>query len=720
MRDPLLATHLCDHCHVIRLDDFDPTDECLTQVSTRKTSKHGCGLVKDGLKHFYRPLEFSMEDSLPGLPTLQRSSRAGCAFCCLLLAAVKETVSRPDVDAGDRVTICNLQYEWCLCPYRVRYRLRTLAVSIRLGEEDHDVFFQLSSPQGSDCALFLKIPEDPPQFDHPLSERAAASMKSWLSSCVETCHPLPDTYPLPTRLIDVGEPEGKEPRLVETSAMADQGPTPKYAALSYCWGPPTDRTLRTEHGSIQSHSEEIKLQRFPKTVRDAILVTRALDLQYLWVDALCIIQNDAEDWATEASRMCDVYRNAYVTLVPFTSESCDDGFLDHRSSRPSIEIPFASSTSPSIAGSYSLHAALPHRDHYWYGADVTRSQWRTRGWTMQEENLSLRKLMFGLDRTVFECASASNWDREPPGTPQRSEELSLTPALPLPAAHKLWLEQTTAYTDRAFTNPTDKLPAVAGYAQLFATHFDPLDQYVAGLWLSTIHAGLLWHHVPSDDDASVPPSFAALLARLREPPYVAPSWSWAATNQQLTGGSRAYDEVFGRAPACAVVEAASTPRVETNSSAAAFGALKAAHLSLRGRCVALPHKDSGAAPGLEMETGKDYFGYVTWKLNYEGTDETGRQQMLCLLDWNEVPAVGTHGDAGFCGRVRLFVTAGYGEYNQFWGLVLYRLDDEDDDGEGVAEWVRIGVFDLHWTGGDGRGAEELPGGVWEMRTVRIV
>ncbi|KAL1638107.1 hypothetical protein SLS58_008944 [Diplodia intermedia] len=712
--DPLLATHLCDHCHVIRLDDFDTSDECLTWVSTLP-SEHGCGLVKDGLKHFYRPLEFSMEDSLPDLPTLQRSSRAGCAFCRLLLAGVKETVSRPDVDVGDRVTICNLRYEWCLCPYRVRYRLRTLAVSIRLGEEDHDIFFQLSSPQ-----------EDPPQFDRPLSERAAASMKSWLSSCAETCHPLPDSYPLPTRLIDVGEPEGKEPRLVETSAMAEQGPTPKYAALSYCWGPPTDRTLRTEHDSIQSHSEEIKLQRFPKTIRDAILVTRALDLQYLWVDALCIIQNDTEDWATEASRMCDVYHNAYVTLIPFTSESCDDGFLDHRSSRPSIEIPFQSTTSPdTIRGSYFLHAALPHRDHYWYGADVTQSQWRTRGWTMQEEHLSPRKLLFGATRTVFECADGNtNWDRPPAGAPQRPEDLSLTSStdLPLPAAHKLWLEHATSYTDRALSDPLDKLPAVAGYARLFHTHFgrDNDDQYVAGLWRSTLHAGLLWHRVPSRDAA--PASLAALLARLRHDdttPYVAPSWSWAATDQQLFGGSRAHDAVFAqqRAPACRVVEAASTPAICGD----VFGRLEAVHLTLRGRCMALPHDDGSASGRLEMTTGADYFGYVTWKLRTRDDDAGERQRVLCLLDWNEGPAVRTHAEPGFCARAALFVTAGDAGCNQFWGLVLYRLDDDDDDGEeGVAEWVRIGVFDLHWPGGDGRGADELPGDVWGTRTVKIV
>ena len=53
----------------------------------------------------------------------------------------------------------------------------------------------------------------------------------------------------------------------------------------------------------------------PKTYLDAIAVTREPGIQYLWIDSLCIVQNDDSDWQQEAAPMAAVYENALVTIA---------------------------------------------------------------------------------------------------------------------------------------------------------------------------------------------------------------------------------------------------------------------------------------------------------------------------------------------------------------------------------------------------------------------
>ncbi|KAH8163482.1 hypothetical protein CIB48_g4761 [Xylaria polymorpha] len=83
----------------------------------------------------------------------------------------------------------------------------------------------------------------------------------------------------------------------------------KYAALSYCWGAPADAAtqFKTEQSTLNNHLAGFSLDELTSAVHDAVEVTRALSISYLWVDALCIIQDDVSDWEKESSAMADVY-----------------------------------------------------------------------------------------------------------------------------------------------------------------------------------------------------------------------------------------------------------------------------------------------------------------------------------------------------------------------------------------------------------------------------
>ena len=100
---------------------------------------------------------------------------------------------------------------------------------------------------------------------------------------------------MPKRLIDLGAPSAPPvtPKVIHTRGCQEQ-----YIALSYCWGP--TQLLSTEIGNLGEMEKSIPVEILPQTIRDAFLVARKLDIRYIWIDTLCIIQDSEEDWHSEA------------------------------------------------------------------------------------------------------------------------------------------------------------------------------------------------------------------------------------------------------------------------------------------------------------------------------------------------------------------------------------------------------------------------------------
>ena len=156
-----------------------------------------------------------------------------------------------------------------------------------------------------------------------------ATARSWIEECVH-CQlsrgsVLGDSFPvLPTRVIDAGPHDGfTEPRLVGTVNIRGT-----YIALSYCWG--TTQTLTTTTATLAGRMAGISLSACPPTIQDAILACRELRCCYLWVDALCIIQDCDTDWEDEAARMGEVHKSAWVTIVAESAENTECGFFRGR------------------------------------------------------------------------------------------------------------------------------------------------------------------------------------------------------------------------------------------------------------------------------------------------------------------------------------------------------------------------------------------------------
>lgn len=333
---------------------------------------------------------------------------------------------------------------------------------------------------------------------------------------------------MPTRVIDIGHDASVVPRLVHSSSIRQSEKT-KYAALSYCWGDEKDAEtqFKTQKASLEERCTSLPNELMTSTTKDAIAITRAIGLRYIWIDALCIVQDDNDDWSHESSRMNLVYRHAFVTFCSLNSNSCHEGFLNRV---PAVEVPVQSTVNKATRGSYSirLQPRTGNRDWTDYDWDYLSSKWSQRCWTYQEQEMSTRLLLFGSLRFYFRCdkylwtegyedpLDISTWGILSQVT--RFKESHITSR----ELYQCWDELTTNYGTRSVTFDKDRLPAIAGLARIVGEALQ--DQYLAGLWKGHLFVGLVWRSI----DAMSSRSLRTHLQNIRQRNYVAPSWSWAA------------------------------------------------------------------------------------------------------------------------------------------------------------------------------------------------
>jgi hypothetical protein len=161
---------------------------------------------------------------------------------------------------------------------------------------------------------------------HSKDEACFDLARGWFERCTRThgaACALQKETPLPTRLIHVSSNIEEPLRLRTTEGMTGQ-----YVALSYVWG--TGTTLKTTRSTMASRMEGFRPEELPNSIRDAVEITRRMGFEYLWVDALCIIQGDFDDWNHESALMARVYGGAAFTISADLAENTDQGILHAR------------------------------------------------------------------------------------------------------------------------------------------------------------------------------------------------------------------------------------------------------------------------------------------------------------------------------------------------------------------------------------------------------
>ncbi|KAH6713366.1 heterokaryon incompatibility protein-domain-containing protein [Leptodontidium sp. MPI-SDFR-AT-0119] len=208
------------------------------------------------------------------------------------------------------------------------------------------------------------------------SPHAFGLMGEWFQNC-KSNHPVcrqtissetmsaSERHKLPTRLVDVGPPGSNvEPCLVETTGHPDG----QWVALSHCWGEVQNHPLKTTRDNLVERLAGIPPSSMPKSFMDAVAVTKALGLRYIWIDSLCIIQEDEDDWLAESKHMGSVYEEAVLTIAASSAENSTKGLFIRRSYAelevPTVQVPFINERGPGGVseqlGEYSIGMEWRH------------------------------------------------------------------------------------------------------------------------------------------------------------------------------------------------------------------------------------------------------------------------------------------------------------------------------------------------------------------------
>lgn len=373
-------------------------------------------------------------------------------------------------------------------------------------------------------------------------------IRSWVHCCEEAelaSAQRRDASFLPKRLLDVGADNTDSVKLVGATGLP--GST-AYIALSYCWGPSQNHVLmRTE---VEQAAQNIEIAGLSTTAQDAIECTRRLGRRYLWIDALCIVQDDPDDWAREAARMQDVYGHAWLTIIASAASSSDQGFLREREVDQAMPILLPNP----VNGQYIDGLTWRLVDADAWRDEVETSPLSARAWCVQERFLSLRTVFFGRNQVLWECHHMHACEMLPTGFPKRSLDgagrnasynrfVSVFSAIPVQihslisrnappsktevaALQEIWRHLVAQYTGCDLSFKDDRLFAISGIIALMEKALK--SRNVAGLWEDDLIQELFWRRIGNAPEEGMPDPMIRLLPKAK--PARAPSWSWLAVD----------------------------------------------------------------------------------------------------------------------------------------------------------------------------------------------
>ncbi|KAL2070260.1 hypothetical protein VTL71DRAFT_13286 [Oculimacula yallundae] len=377
------------------------------------------------------------------------------------------------------------------------------------------------------------------------NETATMKIREWISICQKKHKKCPgQKIPrLPGRVINVDQMR------LHISHSGEKAP---YAALSYCWG--GNQSFKATKDNLTSMIRALPYSSLPKTLQDAVFVTRQAGLRYLWVDALCILQDDELDKAFWVHKMDSIYTDCTVCIAAAIATGASEGFLRPRPFPDALKMPF--------------DLEKDNKEHLWVVEEATGSYppepLHTRGWTFQEISLAQRVLMYSREGLTWTCAEnfapvpdiylINEHSTRPtnvhPGMFHRRE-------FPLgrPEILGSWKTTVHTFTKRELSFASDRLPALAGVAARF--HSIRKDEYLAGLWREDLHLQLAWVRAQNDDNPSLQPT-----------EYQAPSWTWSS----VTGSVRYLESYMIRYHSHAIDIVSC--RVQLITDASPFGKVK--------------------------------------------------------------------------------------------------------------------------------------------------
>ncbi|KAG4438637.1 hypothetical protein IFR05_005881 [Cadophora sp. M221] len=496
---------------------------------------------------------------------LRESSISGCPFCALVLKASQYLPSV--TTAEDKVEInmhdgLFLRSTWGPTSEIVRIFPSSLAGWSYIGNGSHT---------GHICSK-------------PGSKEGMDFVKATLEECMSSHVGCQNQEPtVPTRLLFIG---------AASSPIKIVLPNPndrvRYAALSHCWGKPQkprwrkSRELKLKRKNMAKLMREIDWNSLQPTYQDAITVCQTLNLKYLWIDSLCIIQDDRGDWAYEASRMADVYEDAVVVISASLSRNPEESFLSPRENWRCMShvIAWDDTTKASPLLYARADSKLGRHRLPLYGQQYDPLEWRA--WAFQEFRLAKRCINFTSDEIQWFCKEGQKCECTPTYEPWDPLQLSYSETY-----H--WLENVKLYSHCLLTFSGDKLPALSGLAARFQSLHRDVD-YIAGLWNNNhLPFQLGWKTNVTGHGIPKPGRPSKI--------YRAPTFSWASMDSRVSWcGASLIDRPRSFQYFVNILDAVCVPKSENP-----FGEISRGYIHVRGQMVSATLSLSGEEYELDSE-----------------------------------------------------------------------------------------------------------------------
>jgi hypothetical protein len=423
----------------------------------------------------------------------------------------------PDQDIHEVATyvrVCALSQSW----YRGFESLRNKAA-------ENPLRYELRS------SVYLTIDESGDSTRTKLSRQRVSSAQididrvhNWLRKCDSDHY---ESCGATTQWSGGDAPKGFNLIDLQTSAIVPSPPHARYAALSYVWGKAKAQMKIPALSQIPAMSmlgHQIPAD-LPATIADAITFAKELGERYIWIDFLCIDQDNAEETKSQIQNMCYIYEKANFTIVALTNADAAQLLPGiRRGSRA------CSSKTIEIGTKRILAQGVQSMD------TLKSCIWNTRGWTMQEGLFSRRCICF-TDEEVFLwcrqsiCAETISDSSTPSCVPLLKHKLfAEKDMLPMRSwTGQTWdittyLELVPAYTSRILTYSFDGLNAFAGAVETLKSMMQ--TPYYFGIPERWFFLALLW--LPNKVEHGLGPKKPK-----REPPAkgLFPTWSWASCDR---------------------------------------------------------------------------------------------------------------------------------------------------------------------------------------------
>jgi hypothetical protein len=355
----------------------------------------------------------------------------------------------------------------------------------------------------------LSLRTVPEQFE-------TATLQAWLQDCTHESSTFDNTLFSGFRCIDLLE-----------ECLSDVEVSVSFVALSYVWGQIAQSIVLLGDNIAQLKEKNAISStdtRFPKTIRDAMTLCKDLGIRYLWVDALCIIQ-DSTDKMHQIKWLHIIYQRALFTIVAAHGESAEAGLPGvGPGSRPGHQ---------QVSNIQGLRLAQISLD---LDIALLSSYWRTRAWTFQEYLLSPRKLIFTQHRIYFACSHGIH--TEDLRAPEHSSSAEYSRKLYQSGLEfdldgmlnwTIYAKLVAAYTTKNISYNLDIIPAFTALASILSREVFGSTPFLFGLPLCMLNAGLLWRRCIGCTECKNPEEGLTIRGKSKGVPsdQRLPSWSWA-------------------------------------------------------------------------------------------------------------------------------------------------------------------------------------------------